>query len=326
MNRPLRMNAYLLHTSGFDPYENLAAEEALLDFVAPEDCVLYLWQNEKTVVIGRNQNPWKECRLPLLEAEEVRLARRPSGGGAVYHDRGNLNFSFVAGSAVYDPARQTGVILRALRERGLPVEISGRNDLLLDGRKFSGHAYYRRKAAACHHGTLMVDVDIAAAQRCLTPARAKLEAKGVDSVRSRVVNLREFAPDLTVESLKTALESAFCAAYGAAETIMTDALDPTLLQRLTDRNRSDAWRFGTRFSADLQFERHFSWGHLELCFRMEGDKIASCRVYTDALDDSLSKTVESALTGVYYTASALQNALQTLPHGEDIAAMLCASL
>ena len=106
------MCTFVLYGSGFDPYENLAIEEALLDVVGEADCVLYLWQNEKTVVIGKNQNPWKECRLPLLEAEGVLMARRPSGGGAVYHDLGNLNFSFVAGSTVYDTERQTGVILR----------------------------------------------------------------------------------------------------------------------------------------------------------------------------------------------------------------------
>ena len=312
------MRTFVLYGSGFDPFENLAIEEALLDFVGQGDCVLYLWQNEKTVVIGKNQNPWKECRLPLLEQEGVRLARRPSGGGAVYHDPGNLNFSFVAGSSAYDVPRQIGVILRALRSLGLPASVSGRNDLLLDGRKFSGHAYYRRKNAACHHGTLMVDVDTQAAARCLTPAKAKLTARGVDSVRARVVNLCEFLPDLTVETLKTALESAFSAEYGAAEPMSADALNAELLRRLTDRNRSDEWRLGTRFSADLCAEGQFAWGHAELHLRLCGKTITDCRLYTDALDETLASCVEHALTGVPFTREAVCAALPDTIAGADL--------
>lgn len=316
------MRTMLLFGQSTDPYENLAAEEALLDFVGQIDCILYLWQNEKTVVIGKNQNPWKECRLPLLEAENVRLARRPSGGGAVYHDLGNLNFSFVAGSEVCDAARQTGVILRALRSLGLPVSVSGRNDLLLDGRKFSGHAYYRRKAAACHHGTLMVAVDTQAAGRYLTPPQAKLAAKGVDSVRARVVNLCEFLPDLTVETLKTALEAAFCAEYGAAETVSAEALDAALLQRLTDRNRSEDWRFGTRFSADLCAEGQFTWGHAELHLRLCGKTITNCRLFTDAMDETLSTRVETALTGILFTRDVVFAALRDTGVGADLFRLL----
>ena len=317
------MSGFVLRGRGLDPYENLAVEEALLGFVKPDDCVLYLWQNDKTVVIGKNQNPWKECRLPVLEAEGVRLARRPSGGGAVYHDRGNLNFSFVAGSGVYDTARQNFVIEDALRALGLRCERLGRNDFLLDGRKFSGQAYYQRKNAACHHGTLMVDVDLDMASRCLTPPKAKLEAKGVDSVRSRVVNLRECSPALTVETLEQAITDAFGKTLYPTTALLTqDALDRRLIRRLTERNRSEDWRLGTRFPADLQFEGHFGWGQIELALQLSGQTVTACRVHTDAMDETLAETIEAALTGTRFSVDALEERLRPLPEGEDILRML----
>ena len=198
---------------GTDPYENLALEEALLNRVGEGELILYLWQNERTVVIGKNQNPWKECRTALLAEEGGHLARRLSGGGAVFHDLGNQNFTFLMPAQDYDLPRQLTVIQRACRSLGIPAERSGRNDLLADGRKFSGNAFYKHNGKAYHHGTLMVDVDLDRVQRYLSPSKAKLAAKGVESVRSRVVNLREFVPTLTVEQLADALIAALAEVY-----------------------------------------------------------------------------------------------------------------
>ena len=204
---------------GTDPYENLALEEALLDRVRPGELILYLWQNERTVVIGRNQNPWKECRTALLAEEGGRLARRLSGGGAVFHDLGNLNFTFLMAAEDWDLPRQLTVLERACQSLGIPAQRSGRNDLLADGRKFSGNAFYKHNGKAYHHGTLMVDVDLEKVQRYLSPSKAKLAAKGVDSVRSRVVNLREFVPDLTIPQLADALIAALAEVYPVAPAI-----------------------------------------------------------------------------------------------------------
>ena len=208
---------------GTDPYENLALEEALLNRVRPGELILYLWQNERTVVIGRNQNPWKECRTALLEQEGGHLARRLSGGGAVFHDLGNLNFTFLMDAEDWDLPRQLTVLERACRSLGIPAQRSGRNDLLADGRKFSGNAFYKHNGRAYHHGTLMVDVDLEMVQRYLSPSRAKLESKGVNSVRSRVVNLREFVPDLTIPQLADALISALGEVYSEASGIRHQA-------------------------------------------------------------------------------------------------------
>ena len=198
-----------------DPYTNLAIEACLMGSARSGEPVLYLWQNERTVVIGRNQCASAECDVERLEREGGHLARRRSGGGAVYHDLGNLCFTFVTTPEEYDQAAQTGVILDAVRALGIDAERTGRNDLVVgDGRKFSGHAYQHTGVASCHHGTIMVAVDVDALGRYLTVSPEKLRAKGVRSVRSRVTNLRALDPGITVEDLKDALRSAFATAWG----------------------------------------------------------------------------------------------------------------
>ena len=134
---------FIYNAQGTDPHENLAAEKVLMDALAPGEAMLYLWQNLNTVVIGKNQNAWLECRTSLLDEEGGKLARRLSGGGAVYHDLGNLNFTFLMCKEDYNLDKQVAVIQKACALAGIHAEKSGRNDLLADGRKFSGNAFYQ---------------------------------------------------------------------------------------------------------------------------------------------------------------------------------------
>ena len=180
---------YLISDST-DPYHNLALEQLLFDHCEHDSVILYLWQNNNTIVIGKNQEPYNECRVDEFLRDNGRIARRRSGGGAVFHDLGNLNFTFLVPTADYDLDKQLKVIELACEKLGVKVERSGRNDILADGRKFSGNAFYKNGPRAYHHGTLMVDVDREKMGRYLNPSKAKLSSKGVDSVRSRVVNLK----------------------------------------------------------------------------------------------------------------------------------------
>ena len=255
----------LTYESGsFDPFLNLATEQHLLDTVEGGCCLLYLWQNQNTVVIGKNQNPWAECRASLLESEGGHLARRLSGGGAVFHDLGNLNFTFLVPTEDYDLGKQQRVLLEACQSFGIPAELSGRNDLTADGRKFSGNAFYHNGSRSYHHGTLLVNVDGEKLSRYLTPTRAKLEAKGVPSVRSRVVNLMELCPTLSIDGLKKALVEAFEKVYGlkSAPRILTEA-DTARIAQLRETYASWDWRFGQRLPFTCRAEGRFAWGGVE---------------------------------------------------------------
>ena len=315
----------LYRGTGHDPHFNLALEQYLMESVQDDQCILYLWQNQNTVVIGRNQNPWKECRTTLLAEEGGHLARRLSGGGAVFHDLGNLNFTFLMPQADYSLDRQFDVIRQAVNSLGIPAERSGRNDILSEGRKFSGNAFYKNGKQAYHHGTLLVDVDMEKLGRYLNPSKAKLRSKGVDSVRSRVVNLKQLRPELTIEELCDALEKAFAAVYGAEPTVITDAdLDMEAIEKLAERNRSWEWNYGQKVPFAFDREERFSWGGIQIQLQVENGIIQSAKVYSDAMDWSLAPRVEQALTLCRLEKQALQEKLAAAcPHeAPEICAML----
>lgn len=288
----------VVRTDCTDPHRNLAVEQALLETVGEDECILYLWQNRRTVVIGRNQNAWRECRTEQLEAGGAFLARRLSGGGAVFHDLGNLNFTFLVQKPHYNLDRQLGVIVEACRLLGIPAERSGRNDVLTGDRKFSGNAFYARQGRCYHHGTLLVDVDMTAMDRYLSPSRAKLTAKGVASVRSRVVNLKELKPDLTIEEMAVRMEEAFQSVYGiVAERLETSALEGAYVDALTEKNRSWDWLYGRDIPCQLRCGDRFPWGEVELRLEVEAGTVRGVTVYTDAMDWTLAPAVERALAG-----------------------------
>ena len=299
----------IYESDGVDPHRNLAIEQHLLETVEGGCCLLYLWRNERTVVIGRNQNAWAECRTALLSEEGGKLARRLSGGGAVYHDLGNLNFTFLMREEDYDLMRQLSVIQRACSFCGIETEISGRNDLLASGRKFSGNAFCHHEGRAYHHGTLLVDVDADAMGRYLSPSKAKLEAKGVESVRSRVVNLRELNPALTVDMLKAAMKQAFSEVYGLPLDL-PPVIDEARVKGLSAHYASDAWLFGQKLPFTFRCESRFLWGGIELQIRADRGVITDAKVYTDAMDDGLADKLKAALTGCSLQINAIAQTLR----------------
>lgn len=296
----------LYRSEGHDPYRNLAVEQHLLETVEDGCCILYLWQNENTVVIGRNQNAWKECRTTALQEDGGHLARRLSGGGAVFHDLGNLNFTFLVRDEDYDLDRQLAVIAEACRCLGLEIERSGRNDLLAEGRKFSGNAFYHNAGRSYHHGTVLVDVDMDKLGRYLNPSPAKLAAKGVDSVRSRVVNLKELRPDITVAALARQLPLAFSRVYGlTVEPVAEADLDRAAVDALTERNGSWDWLYGRRLPFQFSCEDRFSWGELRLELQAEAGVVTRAAVWTDSMDWALAEKLEKALAGCRFTQADL---------------------
>lgn len=307
-----------------DPYINLAIEKQIMDSTPTGVCVLYLWQNQNTVVIGRNQNAWLECRTSLLAEEGGALARRLSGGGAVFHDLGNLNFTFIMHKEDYDLDKQLSVIQTACSFAGIAAEKSGRNDLLANGRKFSGNAFYQNQTHAYHHGTLMVDVEMDKLGRYLSPPKAKLAAKGVASVRSRVVNLKELAPELTIDIMKRHMVDAFCKVYGIhPDPIVLSDDNMASIDVLREQYSSWDYVFGAPLPFTFQCEGYFPWGNIHLQLSAKEGVIQTVKFYSDSMDWSISETVQNALTGCRFEVSAMKNALQNSVLKKDICSDLC---
>ncbi len=307
-----------------DPYLNLAVEQHLMETAGEDACILYLWQNRHTVVIGRNQNAWAECRTTELSQDGGHLARRLSGGGAVYHDMGNLNFTFLVSKKNYDLPKQLQVIVTACRGLGIDAQITGRNDVTVDGRKFSGNAFYDSKGQAYHHGTLLIDVDMGRLGQYLVPSKEKLQSKGVASVRSRVINLKELNRELTVDRMKDEMRSAFAAVYGLKAVELSEQdLDMEQVERLRARNASWDWNYGKSLPATFCCKQRFPWGGVEMQLQVEQGRIAEVRVYTDAMEWTLSTELQEKMGGCRFAQEDMLHAVNACDLPEKIRQDLC---
>ena len=310
------MKAYRIQNT--NPYQNLAMEQLLLQ--SASEPTLLLWQNEGCVVIGRCQNAWAEVNVPYCREHGIHIVRRDTGGGAVYHDLGNINYSFLIPRRQYDVPRQTRVITNALSSFGLSAALSGRNDILAEGKKVSGCAY-RLGETCLHHGTLLVDVDFERMSRCLTPSSQKLQAKGIQSVRSRVANLRELCPGIEIHSLAEAVHQAFCAEYGPCD-LSAELPDIPGLAEETARLSADQWKFLTCPPFDARLERRFAWGGIELYLRVKGGVVEEATVFSDAMDQDAVLRLPGLLEGCAYGTGMAQAIKEKEPSGmaDDLSA------
>lgn len=299
--------------TGTNPYRNIALERYLLEHLRDGECILYLWQNQRTVVIGRNQNPWKECRTELLRRDGGYLARRLSGGGAVFHDLGNLNFTFLANRQDYDVERQLQVLVEAVGCFGLTAQLSGRNDVTLDGKKFSGNAFYQTGNGCCHHGTILLHTDTESMVRYLNVSEEKLRSKGVDSVRSRVANLTDYLPDMNVEAMECAMLEAFQKIYGGtAPEIPEERLDGEELAKLERFHASWEWNYGRKIRFQVERTRKFPWGEVQILLSLNAGKVEECAAYGDALDTAFLPRLAEALRGIRWEGEELERAVEQL--------------
>ncbi len=304
-----------------DGYENLATDEWFLDHAAEGDLILHLYQNENAVIIGKNQNPWIECDLNAMERDGVQLVRRVSGGGAVYHDEGNLNFSFIAGRGRYNQEGQMELILSAVRSLGVPCSFSGRNDLVFEDRKFSGNAFCHRKKNAQHHGTLLVSSDLERLGSYLTPDPKKIRSKGIASVRSRVVNLSELSESISIKSLQKALVSSFEERYGYYGEWNFCKQEREEIAAYRKKHASREWRLGQTPKFDLEWSERFSFGGIRLLFSFAGGRIEGVKAYSDALETELCREIEERLCGLPFTHEAVKEALSasSFPECQEMA-------
>ena len=310
----------LLLSDSHDPLFNLAVEECIFRQMDPGQRVLFLWRNANTVVIGRAQNPWKECNTRRMEEDGVTLARRSSGGGAVFHDLGNSCFTFMAGKPGYDKSVSTAIVLDALRRLGVEAFASGRNDLLVatpDGdRKVSGSAYRETQDRGFHHGTLLLDADLGRLANYLNPDPKKLAAKGISSVRSRVANLCDLRPGIDHQQVSEALVEAFLGYYG--ERVLPEHISPEQIPDLPGfaetfaRQRSWEWNFGHAPAFSHQLDERFGWGGVELHFDVEKGVIGRAQIFSDSLDPAPLDVLAERLVGASYRPEAMAVLLRQL--------------
>lgn len=291
----------LIISTQSNPYLNIAVENYLLSQPPDGDIAMYLWQNYRTVVIGQNQNPYTECNVAQLEQDGGYLMRRRTGGGAVFHDLGNLNFSFVVPYEMYDTKRQFAVLQRAVESYGLDTEISGRNDVLCQGRKFSGNAFAKGRQQRLHHGTILIRTDVEMLQRYLKVKPAKLQKHGVASVQSRVVNLSELEPKITAQNIIPNLIQAFKAEYGSLLQMIdfdTLAAHPEV-QELYAEFASPEWKYGRWQQFEAQQSAQFEWGGVEVDVQVDEvvGIIRSIAIASDSLFPEVITQAEQLLTG-----------------------------
>lgn len=283
----------------YNPHLNLAVESSLLNEGKPDVVTMYLWKNRQTVVYGYNQNPFTECNVELLLSEGGHAARRRTGGGAVYHDLGNLNFSFVADKKLYDVTKQMNVIKNALRHIGLETEVSGRNDILLEGRKFSGNAFGIYKERRLHHGTILIKTDAEKLARYLKVNPAKLQKHGVKSVTSRIINLSEVA-EITSETIIPYLTESFEEIYETkAEYVDFDSYLTDNILKTRDLFASDDYLFGKWRNFETKKSAQFPWGLVELDIKINEEKgiIEDISIASDGLEPELVDETERILIG-----------------------------
>ena len=337
------MKTKIYLSSHHNPWFNLAIEDYLfhhdsLDALADTQ-ILFLWQNAPSIIIGRAQNPYLECQLKKMEEDGVLLARRQSGGGTVYHDLGNLNFTFISPSDHYSKENNFNIIIKALEKFNLPAIRSPRNDLLVsyDGedRKISGSAFRETKKRAFHHGTLLINADLDRLKNYLIPSEKKLEIKGVHSIRSNVINLNDLylknlkntqtlenteSPSaLSPEAVTEAIMASFLTHYTEDQSLEASKPEHLNLDSLAsipslkschEQYQSWDWRFGRTLPFTHRLEKEFSFGSLSLCLTIENALIQNCEGDGNINLDPLKK----ALMQVKYDAGAIQQALKNLTH------------
>lgn len=285
---------YYYISDSYLPYYNQAIEEYLLNQVDSNSLILYLWQNQNTVFIGKNQNAYNEVNIKLLNENNGYLCRRISGGGAVYHDLGNLNFTFIMHKDNYDLDKQNDIILNALKKFNIDAYKSGRNDLLINDKKFSGHAYYKSKDNYFHHGTLMINVDEEDLSKYLNVSLLKLKDKKVKSVKSRIINLKSINDKIDINSLENALIDSIKEIYKLdINEINKEEFDFEIIKELENKFKDPNWLYDKEKKYDYLKEKKYPWGLVKLEYDMKDNIIEDIIIYTDSLEiDIIERLIE----------------------------------
>lgn len=300
-----------------DPRVNLAIETYLLRNMPLDEPILLFYINEPSIIIGRNQNTIQEINKEYVEEHDIKVVRRLSGGGAVYHDTGNLNFSFIMpddGNSFRDFKKLTEPIVEALHKLGVEgAELKGRNDLVIEDKKFSGNAMYSTNGRMFAHGTLMFDSDVDEVVNALKVRKDKIESKGIKSIRSRVTNIKPFLPedkqDMTTEEFRQAI---LLQIFGvdSVDQVKTHELneeDWKAINQISDEYyRNWDWNYGRSPEFNLERRQRFAIGSIEVRLNVADGEIKEAKIFGDFFGLGEIKDVEDQLVGTKYEKAALE--------------------
>jgi lipoate-protein ligase A len=302
-------DVYVIENKSTKPQYNLALEEYLF-LRAMEDGTQFfmLWQNEPSIIVGRFQNTLEEINTSFVEEQGIHVVRRNSGGGAVYHDLGNINYSFVMpNSGDFDFTFFTGPIIRALAALGARAELSGRNDLAIEGKKVSGGAQYRRRGIMLHHGTLLYDADLEVLSLALRPSEDKFQSKAVKSIRSRVGNIKEYLQTpLSVAEFQERLQHGI---QGLTPLALDDDSLAEVEKLRAEKYSTWEWNYGSSPRFTERKKMRFPWGGVEAFLVVDAGTVSECSFRGDYFGSGEYEPLLSRLVGRPYTKESIAQAI-----------------
>lgn len=315
MTEFIKSMRYLINNST-DPYFNLAFDEYCLENIHSEEPYFFLWRNRPAVIIGLNQNAYGEVNLEYLNANGITLARRVTGGGAVYHDLQNMNYTIIGRNPSPQP------MVDALRQLGVPAELTGRNDIFVEGRKVSGYARRVAGNQEIIHGTLMYDVDLDTLQHVLDTPASKMKAKGISSVRSHVANLKEYLPQFkSLDELQAKLSEILSGGDGpllvqGSGYPSQDEINAEVRRIAAEKFATWEFIYGHSHEADFNYKKKMPCGTVEASLRIDRGIITALTFSGDFLFDEPSEDLAKKLIGLRYDKATLSAAIEKAGAGK----------
>ncbi|CAI7727315.1 lipoate--protein ligase LplJ [Bacillus altitudinis] len=301
----------------YDPMINLAIEEYCLKYLDPEETYLLFYINQPSIIIGKNQNTIEEINTKYVEDNGIKVVRRLSGGGAVYHDIGNLNFSFITkddGDSFHNFKKFTEPVIKALEKLGVKAELSGRNDIMADGRKISGNAQFATRGRIFSHGTLLFDSEIEHVVSALNVKKEKIESKGIKSIRSRVANISELMDQkMTTEEFRKILLSYIFDTNGDVPEYKLTEKDWEKIHEISrDRYQKWEWNYGRSPKFNLQHSKRFPAGSIDLRLEVKKGIIQDCKIFGDFFGVGDIADIEKRLIGQQYDRKTISDVLEDM--------------